>query len=408
MLSDEVIERVTERLVNRIEQGNTYVLEQIGKSINKVGTLTPSKAQELVQIMRYGGDYDKIVKKLAEITKLNVKDIYKIFEEVAKENYLFAEQFYKYRNKKYIPFDENIQLQNQVRAIAKITADKYINLSNTIAFRTHNSKGRVVYNDLAKTYQNTLDKAIINTGQGKETFDSAMRNAIRELVDSGIRTVDYESGKSMRLESAVRMAMQDGVRNLNNQLQQQFGEEFDADGVEITIHEHPAPDHMYVQGKQFSNEEFEKFQNDQDAVSYDGISFPATSEETGRDRRAISQYNCYHSILSVVLGVDKPLHSNEELQAIIDKNEKGFDLDGKHYTLYEGQQLQRKIETEIRKYKDLQISAKATGDDVLLNESQSKINALTQKYNELNKASGLPSQIQRASVSGYHKVKVAT
>ena len=108
MLSDEIIERVTERLASRIEQGNEYILKTIGESIKKVGTLTPSKAQELVQIMRYGGDYDKIVKKLAEITKLNVKDIYKIFEEVAKENYLFAEQFYKYRNKNYIPWDENI------------------------------------------------------------------------------------------------------------------------------------------------------------------------------------------------------------------------------------------------------------------------------------------------------------
>ena len=404
MLSDEVIEKVTERLVNRIEQSNTYILEQIGKSIKKVGTLTPSKAQELVQIMRYGGDYDKIVKKIAEITKLNVKDIYKIFEEVAKENYLFAEQFYKYRNKNYIPWDENIELQNQVKAIAKITADKYVNLSNTIAFVTHNAKGRVVYNTIVKTYQNVLDKAIINTGQGKETFDSAMRQAIRELVESGIRTVDYESGKSMRLESAVRMAMQGGLRDMNNQLQLQFGKEFDADGVEISVHENPAPDHELVQGKQFSNIEFKKFQNDQDAISYDGISFPAEFE--GHDRRSIGQYNCYHYIFNIVLGVNKPLYTNEELQAIVDRNNKGFDFDGKHYTMYEGQQLQRKLETEIRKTKDLQITAKATGDNVLLNESQSKINALTNKYNKLNRISGLKSQIQRASVSDYNKIRV--
>jgi len=404
MLSDEVIEKVIARLVRRIEQGNTYVLEEIGKSIKKIGTLTPSKAQELVQIMRYGGDYDKIVKRLAEITKLNVKDIYKIFEAVAKENYLFAKQFYKYRNKKYIPWEENIPLQQQVKAIAKITADNYINLSNTTAFITHNKNGKVVYNSLSNTYQNALDNAIINAGQGKETFDSAMRHVIRELVDSGIRTVDYESGRSVRLESAVRIAMQGGLRDMNNQLQLQFGEEFDADGVEISVHENPAPDHQYVQGKQFSNKEFEKFQNDQDAVSYDNVQFPA--EFKGHDRRSIGQYNCYHYIFSIVLGVNKPLHSNEELQKIIERNDKGFDFDNKHYTMYEGQQLQRKLETEIRKAKDLQISARATDDDVLLNKAQSKINALTKKYNELNNVSGLKSQIQRASVSGYHKVKV--
>ena len=86
MLSEETIEKLTERLANRIEQGNTYILEQIAKSINKIGSLTPSKAQQLAMIMRYGGDYDKIVRKLAKITKINVKDIYKIFKEVAKQN----------------------------------------------------------------------------------------------------------------------------------------------------------------------------------------------------------------------------------------------------------------------------------------------------------------------------------
>lgn len=68
MLSDEVIEKVIERLIRRIEQGNEYVLQKIGESVKKIGTLTPSKAQELVQVLKYGGDYDKIVNKLKEIT----------------------------------------------------------------------------------------------------------------------------------------------------------------------------------------------------------------------------------------------------------------------------------------------------------------------------------------------------
>ena len=35
MLSDEVLDKVIERLANRIEQGNQYVLEQIAKKIKK-------------------------------------------------------------------------------------------------------------------------------------------------------------------------------------------------------------------------------------------------------------------------------------------------------------------------------------------------------------------------------------
>lgn len=401
MLSDEVIEKVIERLVVRIEETNTYILEKIGKSIKKIGTLTPTQAHQLVQTLQYGGDYDKIVKELARITKLNVADIYEIFKEVAKKDYEFAKQFYDFRNKKYIPWDENKQLQEQVKALAKITADEYVNLSRTLAF-SKIVDGKVVYTDIAKAYQDTLDRAILSIGQGKETFNSEMYRIIKELASSGIRTVDYPSGRSMRLDSAIRMQMRGALRNLHNETQQQFGEEFDADGVEISVHLNPAPDHEQVQGRQFSNAEFEKFQNDEDAVSYDGIEFPAEFE--GHDRRSISQYNCYHYVFSIVLGVNKPQYSNEQLQDIINKNNEGFEFDGKHYTTYQGTQLQRQIETEIRKQKDIQIMARASGNDDLVAESQQKISQLTRKYKQLSEASGLPTAMDRMRVSGYKRI----
>lgn len=404
MLSDEVIEKVIERLLVRIEEGNSYILKEIGESIKKVGTLTPTQTHQLVQTLQFGGDYNRITRKLAEITKLNVSDIYKIFEEVAKTDYQFAKQFYDYRNKGYIPWEENKPLQDQVKALARITANEYVNLTKTLAFAT-NVNGKIVYTDIAKMYQKVLDRAVLSVAQGKETFNDEMYRVIKELAESGIRTVDYPSGKSMRLDSAVRMQMRGAIRNLHNETQKQFGEEFKADGVEISVHLNPAPDHEKVQGRQFSNIEFEKFQNDADAVSYDGILFPAMSDETGYDRRSISEYNCYHYIFSIVLGVNKPQYSNKQLQDIIDKNNEGFDFDGKHYTNYQGTQLQRQIETEIRKQKDTQIMARASGNDLLVYESQQKITQLTSKYKQLSEASGLPTKMDRMRVSGYKRVK---
>lgn len=406
MLSDEVIEKVTERLVNRIEQGNTYVLEQIGKSIKKIGTLTPSKAHELEQILKFGGDYDKIVRKLAEITKLNVKDIKKIFEEVAKSDYQFAKQFYDYRGKKFIPYEKNIALKRQVDALSNIMIDNYISKTKSIGFSLKDAKGNVIFQELGTTYQDAIDKAIVSISQGKTTFQQEMYNLMKELGSSGIKTIDYESGRSMRLDSYFRMLTKDSLRQLHNEEQQIFGEEFDSDGVEISVHSNPAPDHELVQGRQFSNEEFDKFQNDEDAVSYDGIEFPAVAEETGHDRRAISEYNCYHYVFAIVLGVSEPEYSNKELQQIIDNNNKGFDFDGKHYSMYEGTQLQRKLETEIRKQKDIQIMAKAGDNKELISESQDKIRQLTQKYKELSDISGLPTKMQRMRVPNYKRVAI--
>lgn len=404
MIDERLIDKLVERLVDRIEEGNKYTLQKIGESINKIGTLSPSKAQQLGQILKYGGNYDKIVEKLAKITELNVKDIYEIFEEVAKSDYLFSKQFYDYKGVKYIPYEQNIALQNQVKALARITANENVNFSNTLAF-TKRVNGRVVYTDLARTYQETLDKAILSVAQGKNTFDEQMYSTIKELASSGLKTVDYASGRSVRLDSSVRQHMKGALRNLHNEIQAIFGEEFGSDGVEISVHLNPAPDHAEIQGRQFSKEEFAKFQNDLPAVDSSGKIFPP--EHEGHDRRSISEYNCYHYTFDIVLGVSKPEYSEEELQKIIDDNNKGFELDGEHYTNYEGEQLLRKIELELRKSKDMQIMGRASGNKQIVEESQTRITQLTHKYRDVLKASGLKSKLERARVSSYRRISVA-
>lgn len=401
MIDERLIDKLVERLVLRIEEGNTYTLQKIGESIKKIGTLSPSKAQQLEQILKYGGNYDKIVEKLAKITELNVKDIYEIFEEVAKSDYAFAKQFYDYKGVKYIPYEENITLQNQVKALARITANEYVNFSNTLAF-TKRVNGKVVYTDLARTYQETLDKAILNVAQGKSTFDEQMYSTIKELASSGLKTVDYASGRSVRLDSSVRQHLKGALRNLHNETQAIFGEEFGSDGVEISVHLNPAPDHAEVQGRQFSKEEFEKFQNDQDAVDYTGKLF--TKEHDGKDRRSISEYNCYHYTFDIVLGVSKPEYSEEELNEIIKNNEKGAIIDGEHYTNYEISQMMRKLELQVRKQKDLQIIGKASNNKQIIDEAQTKITQLTQKYREISKISGLPTRMERMKISGYKRI----
>lgn len=404
MIDERLIDKLVERLVDRVEEGNTYTLMKIGDSIRQIGELSPSKRHQLAQILKYGGNYDKIVQKLAEITELNVKDIYEMFEEVAKSDYAFAKQFYDYKGVKYIPYEQNIALQNQVKALARITANEYVNFSNTLAF-TKRVNGRVVYTDLARTYQDVIDKAVLNVAQGKNTFNEQMYSTIKELASSGLKTVDYANGRSVRLDSSVRQHMKGALRNLHNETQAIFGQEFGSDGVEISVHMNPAPDHAEVQGRQFGKKEFDNFQNDCDAVDYSGKLF--TKEHEGHDRRSISEYNCYHYTFDIVLGVSKPNYSEEELKQINDDNNKGFELDGEHFTNYEGIQMQRKLETEIRKQKDIQIMAKASGNKELVQESQKKITQLTRKYKQLSDVSGLPTKMERMRVSGYKRTSVA-
>ena len=399
MLSDEVIDMLSERLVERMQEGNIYVLKKIGKAIKEIGSLNKSEAQQLAQILKYGGSYQEITYKLAQITGLNVKEIREIFEEVAKQNQQFAKQFYDYRGIDFIPYEQNKALQKQVKALSKIAIGEFMDLSRTSALgivRT-NELGKKVFVPLKKAYFEIIDEAVLNVGQGKDTFDNQMYKIIKEVGSGGLK-VQYESGAVRRLDSAVRMNLKEGLRNMSNELQHQFGEEFKADGVEISVHGNPAVDHALLQGRQFSNDEYDILNAGLRAKSYDGVIIPADDR-----RRPISTLNCYHYIFSIVLGVSKPNYTNKELQKILDDNEKGFELDGKHYTLYEGTQLQRKLETEIRKQKDIQIMGVESGNKKAVEESQQKISQLTMKYKELSQKSGLSTRMERMRVSGYRR-----
>lgn len=392
MLSEETQERLAEQLVDRIEELNTTILEEIGKSIKKLGTLSPSQAYRVAQALKYGSSKRKIIKKLAEVTKLNQKDIKSILDEVARKNVEFSKPYFDYRKIDFVPYEKNIALQRQVKAIEKLTRKRYANIMRTAAFKM-TINGKAVYTPISKIYQKTLDRAVISVIQGQESYQSAMRRTMRELAENGIvvaekdvSKVEYATGYKRRLDSSVRMNILDGMKQVANEMQQQLGEKFGADGVEISVHENPAPDHKDIQGKQYSKKDFEELNKSL--------------------KRPISTMNCYHYIFSVILGVNKPQYSEEQLKAINERNEKGFNFEGKKYTMYQGTQLQRAIESKIRTLKDNQIGSRARGDKKEVGRCQEKIRILTNKYDKLCKTSGLQPRKVRLSVSGYHKIKV--
>lgn len=405
MITEEQIDLLVERLIQRIEQANTYFLMKLGDSVKKIRELTSTQAQQLVQILKYGGNYEDIIREIAKYTNLNIQDIDTIFSNYAEKDQLFNEKFYQYRNIPFVNYTENDTLKRQTMALANLTKQQMYNFtrSRALGYTIRDLKGIPRFYGLRETYERVLDEALLNVEQGKDTFDNAMTRIMKDIGGSGLKTAEFESGRSIRLDSAVRMHLKGGLRELHNENQKLFGEEFGADGVEISVHSNPAPDHEKAQGRQFSNEQYDILNNGGTAVDYKGKSISLDHNHNG-DYRPISEYNCYHYIFSIVLGVSDPEYSDKQLQKIINDNDKGFEFDGKHFTNYEGTQLQRRLETEIRKQKDTQIFAKASGNMELVNEAQQKITQLTKKYKELSEISGLPTKMKRLRVSQYRRV----
>lgn len=404
MISEDTLNHLMEPIITRQENINNYVIQKIAKRVKEIGELTSSDIYSLTRLRVSGDDVKEINKALAEATSMNVEDIKKLIKQVAEMNYIDAKPFYDYRNKPFIPFAENVALQNIVAAVAKQTAETYVNMSKSQAFMIRDLKNPKVLKPtpIAKAYQSVIDEAIQASQSGVIDYQTAMRRTMKQLNESGIRYVTYnpESGRryTQRLDTAVRRNLLDGIRAINQGVQDEVGKQFEADGKEITVHANSAPDHEPIQGHQFTNEEFEKLQNEEPFEDYNGNKF-------GPIKRAIGTLNCHHFTYSVILGVMKPNYTQEQLDAFIQRNQKGFTLkNGKHMTMYECTQYQRRLETEIRKNKDGQMMARTCMDDELASQYQSKINELTKKYNAFSKACGLAPQKKRMTVSGYHKI----
>lgn len=412
-ISEKVIDKLIVKLNKNVYKANDYFLEKIGEAIRSIRELSPSEAHQLVQILKYGGNYQDILTELSNISGISKRDIEKIFYEYARIDQNFYKNFYAYRNKPFIPFDQNLALRRQTRALAEITNKTLKNYtrSRALGYTFRDLKGNVRFHGLKETYERVLDEAVLNISQGKESFDSSMSRILQELGASGLRTLDYESGRTYRLDSMIEMHLRSAMNNLHNKNQEIIADEIDADGVEISVHMNPAPDHEEVQGRQFENDrkkhkvtEWDRLQAGDKAVDYQGNTYRLVHSKSGT-YRPISEYNCYHYVFAIVLGVNNPQYTDEKLQEIRDKNNEGFELDGKHYTNYQGTQLQRTLERKIREQQDTEMLARNSNSEELALKSQSKIRALLNTYKKLSDASGLPMNTSKLFSEGYKVAK---
>ncbi|MFA7026328.1 MAG: phage minor capsid protein [Candidatus Cloacimonadaceae bacterium] len=309
-----------------------------------------------------------------------------VFSQAARLAYEGMNKYYAAKGLTQIPIEQQRAIVNFVNATASNTKNTFMNLSNTtaIGFRVMDLDGTVKYEGFKTHYHNLVDQAIAEVGTGQTSYNSAIRNALKQTADSGIRVLDYESGYSRRLDSALRQNVLDGVKDIAHEVSMRTGEEFGADGVEIDAHNYCAEDHLPYQGRQFTNKEFEDIQN----------SLP----------RQFGQYNCRHTYYPIILGLSEPLYTEDERQAMKEQSTEKIEFEGKQYTRYEATQLQRRIETSVRQSKDRAIIAKASGDDLTRRVEQLRINQLKQKYSEITNTFKTPPALDRMSVSGFRPV----
>ncbi len=360
-------------IARRMDDANKRALKRMGEDIARIGSLNNYKDAQLVAVKLTGESVEEITRELSKASGMTETEIEKLYADAARYDYEFAEQFYL--NQEQIPFEENKTLQRTVKALTRASQTYCENLSHSYAFALRDHDGRIRYTSLRAGYKEAIDKAVTAVRFGTTDYKAEMRRVLKQYADSGVRIVDWESGYSQRIDTAVRRNIMEGLRRVKNETQNQIGKEFGADGYEISAHENPAPDHADIQGRQFSFADFE-----------------ALNESL---KRPIGTLNCYHTVTAIILGISPPAYTEAQLQEMKRKSNELIDIDGKKYTRYDCTQLQRQIETKIRKLKDRKELFKAAGDDVGIRECNRKIRLLKDKYNEITQKAGLNAHYDR-------------
>lgn len=374
MLTPAQINALSELSQQAMQPVIDFLLDDIARRISEAGQFTSSAAYQIWRTQALGVDRKAIEKELRKRLGVSQKELKKLLVQSAEVGYNFDMKGF---GRKAIPFAENRSIQQIVEAAVKLADKDFRNITQTLGFCDPYGKPR----ELTDAYITSCDYAFNQVITGATDYNTAIRNATKNLADKGIHTIDYESGRSTSLEAAVRRNIMSGIGLMQEQISQQNHDAFGADGWEISAHAASAPDHEDIQGKQYTDKEYEALNNSL--------------------IRRIGTLHCGHAAFPIIIGVNEPQYTPEQLQQFKDDNQKGVTYNGKHYTVYEATQKQRKIERAIRRQKRCALVAESTGDKDALLTSQVRLRRLNEEYGRYSKAVGLPTQRERTQVGGF-------
>ena len=361
-MDDSTLERLLGVFDRRSWEINRQFLIKAAKHLKEIGELPPSDVHRITEMRRMNTSLREIRNTLAGAMEADIADVDAILAQVAKDNDWAARTMLR-NGGEALPIMENAPLLRMLEAASRATHEALTNLSNTTLDDT--------------AYRHGIDRAIHAVNTGVADYGSEIQRCVREMAREGLK-VQYPSGISRRLDTAVRQNVLDGARYVNRESMRILGEEYGADGVEIDAHMLCADDHLPYQGRQYTLDEFQKIQDSLE--------------------RPFGQWNCRHMIHYIVLGASPRGYSDEELAEMRKNSTEEIEIDGVTKTRYEWSQAMRRLETQARYQNDETEALKAIGDRAGARISDHKASEIVDAYDRVCQAAGLPPEYNRMYV----------
>lgn len=373
MLPPSYLDQMPDAFVQLAQQVEDEILQDVARRIGKMGTLTETAEWQLWRYQQTEAVRENVVKLLAKYSGKSEATIRRLLKEAATEAMEREDAIYYHYNLEPTPFEESAALNNLLNAGARQTCGTWRNLTATTA------------NTVSGAFERTLDVAWGKVATGAFDYKTAVKQAVDSLADE-MPEITYPSGHTDSLEVAARRAVLTGVNQTAGKLQEARMDEMNVEFVETSAHGGARPSHAEWQGRRFHRG---------GAVDYLGKHYPDFEQATGYGTGAgLCGWNCRHTFFAVFpeLG-DPPTWTEESLQEL---NARNIEYNGKLYTQYEINQMQRARERNVRKWKKRYLAESAAGSDTT--DSAVRLKAARQSLSEFAKATGGRVDSARTSV----------
>ena len=387
----EVLDALPEELAELYRSLESQLLEEICSRLNLADQLNEVTVQSIRALRSHGISQQEIERAIRRTTNISEKKLQELLDDVVERNQRYYSELIDIAD---VTEPQTLVSAADIDAIRRRTEETFRNIAQSMAFLVDN--GRTLLNP-ARAYQWALDNAVLQVQSGAISYNQAIRYAVKQLADSGIRVADYESGHRDQIDVAVRRDVMTGVTQLCDRYSDQSAEYLDTRYFEISAHigarDKPGPNpwsaHVLWQGKVFylsDHGESDPLGKYSDMVQNTGYGYVD----------GLSGANCRHKKYPWIEGVSERTYTDEELAHIDDGHD--VDFEGKHYTAYEATQKQRQIERTARKLKREQVAFKAAGLTEDYQAVTARIRRLNKEYKAFSEAAGLPMQRERMRV----------
>lgn len=384
MLTGDEIESLPiglEKLFRGLEK---RVMRDIIRRLKAAGEITRSTDWQIYRSAELGKAIDEIKKEIAKTLDGGDDEVDRLFDEAAKTSWARDKKLYKSVGQTPIAYKDNETLKQLVAAVKAQTSDELRNITGTLGVATAN-KGRIKTVSLTEYFTDTLDNAALDISSGAFDYNTVLKRTVTELVNSGIRTINYDSVSkrptTARVDVAARRAVMTGVNQLTAKISEDNAKTLGTDMYEVSAHSCCRPEHVEWQGGWYTMEQLKS------VCGYGRVD-------------GLKGANCGHSFDPVIPGVSEPSYTPEELQKMRAEELKKHEYNGKEYTKYEASQRQRRLERTIAARRHaVELLEEGGADEQTIQNARASFQAVSQEYTRFSKSMGLPQQRERVGTA---------